>query len=106
MNVMSRNSALLPKDKRILIRLGENIRLARLRRNYSAEMVADRAGISRTTLWNLERGRPTTSIVTLLQVLSVFGLEQDLMTLAEDDVLGRKIQDADLIIGKRAKKRK
>ena len=48
--------SLLPKEKRILKQLGENLKLARLRRKYTAEMVAERANISRTTLWNLEKG--------------------------------------------------
>lgn len=97
---------LLPKEKRLLSTLGENLRLARLRRTYSTEIVAQRAGISRTTLWNLENGKSSTSISTLLQVLSVYGLEKDLLKLAEDDLLGRKIQDAGLGIKNRAPKHK
>lgn len=99
------NVGLLPKEKRILKRLGENLKLARLRRKYSAEMVAERAGISRTTLWNIEKGNSATSISTLLQVMSVYGLEKDLLTLAEDDILGRKLQDAKLHVGKRVPKK-
>ena len=41
---------LLPQMDRILSSLGENIKLARLRRRLSAEIVAERAGISRATL--------------------------------------------------------
>ena len=103
---MSKMNELLPKDKRILNQLGENLKLARLRRKFSAEMVAERARISRTTLWNIETGKSTTSIATLLQVLSVYGLEKDILKLAEDDILGRKIQDAKLNVGKRASKKK
>jgi len=102
---MSKSKKLLPKEKRILVQLGENLKLARLRRKYSSELVAERAGISRTTLWNIESGKSTTSISTLLSVLSVYGLEKDLLQLAEDDILGRKIQDADLIVGKRVSKK-
>lgn len=96
MNIMSRKTTLLPKEKRILKQLGENLRLARLRRRYSAEMVAERAGISRTTLWNIEKGNSVTSVFNLLQVLSVYGLEKDLLKLGSDDILGRKLQDAKL----------
>lgn len=102
---MAKNTELLPKEKRILQQLGEHLKLARLRRKYSAEMVAERARISRTTLWNLEKGKSATSISTLLQVLSVYGLEKDLLKLAEDDILGRKLQDAGLNIGKRVPKK-
>jgi len=47
---------LLPKVANILIELGENIKLARLRRKLSAEQVSERAGIGRTTLWAIEKG--------------------------------------------------
>ena len=59
-------TALLPKHARIVSEVGENLRLARLRRRLSAQQVADRAGISRST------------------------------RLAADDVLGRKLEDARL----------
>lgn len=95
----------LPKEKRILKQLGENLKLARLRRKYSAEMVSERAGISRTTLWSIEKGNSASSISSLLQVLSVYGMETDLLKVAEDDILGRKIQDAQLNIGERAPKK-
>ena len=106
MNIMTKISELLPKEKRIISLLGENLKLARLRRKFSAEMVSERARISRTTLWNIETGKSTTSITTLLQVLSVYGLEKDLLKVGEDDILGRKIQDAKLKIGKRVSKKK
>ena len=102
---MAKNEKLLPKEKRILKQLGEHLKLARLRRKYSAEMVAERARISRTTLWNIEKGNSVTSISTLLQVLSVYGLEKDLLKLAEDDTLGRKLQDAKLQVKKRVPKK-
>ena len=96
---------LLPKLKKLLIELGENIRLARLRRKLSAEQVAERAGISRTTLTSIENGKPSTSMGYYLSVLAVLGLEQDLSQIAKDDELGRKLQDAQLSHGERAPKR-
>jgi len=96
---------LLPKEKQLLKQLGENLKLARLRRKYTAEMVAERANISRTTLWNIEKGVATTSISTLLQVLSVYGMEKDIAKLAAEDTLGRKLQDAKLPVNKRAPKK-
>ena len=47
---------LLPSLQRLLSQLGENIRFARLRRRFSATLVAERAGISRNTLRSIERG--------------------------------------------------
>ena len=84
---------LLPKSRRILSNLGENIKLARLRRKLSAEQVAERANISRPTLIEIEKGSANTSMGAYLQVLSVLGLEQDLSNVAKDDRLGRKLQD-------------
>jgi len=45
------------------------------------------------------------SIGNYLQVLLILGLETDLAEVAKDDELGRKIQDSDLTIKKRAPKR-
>lgn len=102
---MSRNRiVLLPKNKRLLKAIGENIKLARLRRKLTMKQVAEQAGISRPTLSTLEKGSPAVSLGSVLQVLFVLGLEKDLLLLAEDDILGRKIQDAGLTIKKRGPK--
>jgi transcriptional regulator with XRE-family HTH domain len=87
--------------------LGENLRLARLRRKLSAEQVAERAGISRSTLHLMENGSAGISLGKLVQVLAVLGLEQDLSAVGGDDVLGRKLEDARLTeTRRRAPKRK
>jgi len=96
---------LLPKYKRILATLGENIKLARLRRRLSSERVAERANISRPTLVSIEKGSESTSIGAYLQVLSVLGLEKDIFLIAKDDILGRKLQDAELMVKRRAPKK-
>lgn len=104
---MSKNKiVLLPKIKRSLETLGENIKLARLRRKYSAEQVAERANISRYTLWQIEKGSPAVSMGAYAQVLFVIGLENDIAEVASKDPLGRKLQDAGLSIPARAPKRK
>jgi len=87
---------LLPKTKRILAELGENIKLARLRRKISAAQIAERANISRPTLSSIEKGQPSVGIGLYLQVLMVLGLETDFLNVAKDDELGRKLQDANL----------
>ena len=68
---------LLPRISRILRTLGENLKLARLRRKYSAEMVAQRAGITRKTLAGVERGDSTVAIGTYARVMQVLRLEDD-----------------------------
>ena len=93
---MRNEKVLLPKHKRILESVGENLRLARLRRKLSAAQVAERAGISRNTLYLLEKGGAGSSNATLFQVLMVLGLENDFSRLASDDELGRRLEDARL----------
>ncbi|MAY84530.1 MAG: transcriptional regulator [Flavobacteriales bacterium] len=96
---------LLPRARKILLEVGENIRLARLRRKLSSEQIAERANIGRTTLYKIEKGDPGVSIGSYLQVLMVLSLGEDFLNLAKDDELGRKIQDAELEVKERAPKR-
>lgn len=97
---------LLPSQQKILHQLGEDIKLARLRRKLSAKQVAERAGIGRSTLWQVEKGTPSVAIGIYLQVLFVFGLEKNFLNIANDDDLGRKLQDADILVKKRSPKSK
>lgn len=97
--------SLLPRLARSLSRLGENLRLARLRRAYSAETVAQRAGITRKTLYRVERGDPAVALGIYARVLQALGLESDLERIAMDDVLGRKLQDSKFQPRERAPKR-
>jgi transcriptional regulator with XRE-family HTH domain len=99
------NLQLLPYIVKILEELGENIKLARLRRKLSTTQIAERAGISRSTLWQIEKGAPNVSFGSYAQVLFVLGLEKNLLRLAADDVLGRKLQDAGILPKKRSPKK-
>ena len=96
----------LYKIEKILSELGENIRFARLRRKLSTQQVSERAGISRRTLYEIERGSSKVSIGNYARVLSVLGLETDLLNIGKDDQLGRKLQDAKLIVKERSPKKK
>lgn len=100
------HSLILPLLQRLLIEVGENIRLARLRRRFSASIVAERAGMTRTTLRSIERGDPSVMFGAYARVLLTLGLEKDLALLARDDELGRKLQDAGLPIKARAPRKK
>jgi transcriptional regulator with XRE-family HTH domain len=96
----------LPAIAKVLTAFGENIKLARLRRKLSAEQVAERANISRPTLLSIEKGVPGVAVGSYTQVLFVLNLEKDLLKVAADDLLGRKLQDAELVIKERAPKKK
>ncbi len=86
--------------------MGEQIKLARLRRDLSTELVAERAGISRSSLWKVEAGNPSVALGIYAAVLHALNnMDQDLLLVAKDDKLGRKLQDFNLITRKRASRR-
>jgi transcriptional regulator with XRE-family HTH domain len=94
---MGRKTAeLTPSVDHVLRGLGENIRLARLRRKIPATMLAERAGMTRNTLRAIERGEGGVTVGAYASVLFCLGLENDLQRVAQDDQLGRKLQDAGL----------
>lgn len=94
---------IMPKTQEILAQMGEQIRLARLRRKLTSELVAERAGISRATLTSIEKGTPTVSIGAYAAVLHALNdMDSDLLLIAKDDVLGRKLQDLALPTRRRA----
>ena len=88
-----------PQEQALLSQLGERLKLARLRRKLSSVVVAQRAGISRSSLYKVEAGDPGATLGTYLRVLVVLGLEGDLHALAADDKVGRKLQDLALVPG-------
>lgn len=88
-----RTPPLFPANKRQLNLLGERIRSARLRRRMTQSALAMRADVSLPTVRKLEQGDPTTSLSTLFRALQVLGLDKDIDLLAENDELGRKLQD-------------
>jgi len=88
---------ILPKHQRMFEQVGDNIKLARKRRHLTAFQVAERANISRNTLYLLEKGSSSVSLGALFNVLRALGLQDDFLKLAADDVLGRKLQDLNLL---------
>lgn len=89
---------IMPDTENILRTMGEQIKMARLRRRLSATLVAERAGISRSTLWKVENGNPSVAIGIYAAVLHALNnMDKDLLKIAGDDELGRKLQDIELL---------
>ena len=98
---------LLPETLNILEQMGLQIKYARLRRKISAEIVAERAGISRATLCAIEKGSPSVAMGCYAAVLHALNyMDRDLLLVAKDDELGRKLQDLDLHVQKRVRKKR
>ncbi|MFT6006750.1 MAG: transcriptional regulator with XRE-family HTH domain [Pseudoalteromonas tetraodonis] len=92
-----RSAIVFPKNQKILAQLGENIKLAYRRRGYTQVLISDRTGLSRLTIRRIEQGDPRVSIGNYVLVLSVIGLVEDFAKIANDDELGRKLQDIRLL---------
>lgn len=93
----TKKTIIFPKHQRILERLGENIKLARKRRKLTTIQVSERAGMDRTTLYQIEKGNPKVSMGAYFNVLRVLGLQDDFLKMAADDEFGRKLQDLELL---------
>ena len=102
----NKSVVLMPKSEEILKIMGEQIRLARLRRDLTVKIVAERAGVSTNTVWAIEKGNSSVSIGAYASVLhSLNGMDKDLLLVAKDDALGYMIQDLNLKTRKKASKR-
>lgn len=98
---------IMPDTEEILKTVGEQIKLARLRRNLTASLVAERAGISRATLWKIESGDPAVSFGNVAAALHALNyMDKDLLLIAKDDQLGRQLQDLNILTSKRASRKR
>lgn len=102
-----KNIVVMPETKAILQEMGEQIKVARLRRRLTAELVAERAGVSRATVWNVEKGNPSVSIGVYAAVLHALNkMDRDLLLIAKDDELARKLQELEINVPQRAPRRR
>ena len=72
------------KTRSVLIRLGKDLRAARLRRGMAIGDLAVRAGTSTSTIIRMEKGEAGVGIGTLADVMVVFGLNGRLADLVDD----------------------
>lgn len=92
---------ILPGTEEILKTMGKQIKLARLRRSLSAELVAKRAEISRASPWKIEKGDPSVAMGIYAAVLRTLNnLDKDLLLVAKNDEMGRQLQDLNLLTRK------
>lgn len=94
---------MFPSQTKLLAAFGERLRVARLRRKIGIDLMCERAGVSRMTLYRMEQGSAAVSLGMYLNVLAVLKLESDLELVARDDTLGRLLQDNALPARRRAR---
>jgi transcriptional regulator with XRE-family HTH domain len=100
---MKKTVSISPLAKRQLRQMGENIKMARLRRDLSIRDVAQRAGLSPNTVVSLEKGATGVSIGAIANVMHSLGLAEHIGQLGQNDELGRKLLDLGIIPKKRAR---
>ena len=93
----TKKQTIFPKYNLVLEKMGENIKIARKRRKLTTMQVAERAAISRSTLYLIESGNPSVAMGAYFNVLRVLGLQDDFLKLAADDELGRRLHDLELL---------
>lgn len=96
-----KKTVIMPSVDRNLQQMGEQIRLARLRRKLSVELVAERAGVSRSSVWAVEKGSPSVAMGVYAMVLNAIGMSNELKKVCADDILGKTLQDLNLPLNKR-----
>jgi transcriptional regulator with XRE-family HTH domain len=93
----TKRQVIFPKHQQILAEVGQNIKLARKRRNLTTLQVAERAGVDRSTLYQIEKGNGRVSLAAYFNTFRVLSLQDDFLKLGADDPLGRKLQDLELL---------
>ena len=102
---MRKEIVITPSLQKILATVGEQIKLARLRRNLCCSLVCERANISRPTLLKVEKGAPDVAIGTYIRVLQALGgMEEDMLLIAKDDITGRTFHELNMKVRRRASK--
>ena len=95
---MKKQTQLPIPAKRIMHKVGSDMRDARLRRRLSMELIAERAGISRITLRKIENGNTSVSLGSFVSVLFSLGMIDRLKEIADasHDHVGRQLEEEQL----------
>lgn len=105
MSKATKGTILPRKVAQNMIIVGEQIRLARLRRNLSIADIAARATCSELSVMRVEKGSPSVAMGIYLRVLFALQLDDDILHIAQKDEIGRNLQDLDLKQRKRSSKK-
>ncbi|MGU3560537.1 helix-turn-helix transcriptional regulator [Methylobacterium radiotolerans] len=89
---MNTNAILSTEELDSLRQLGERVRLARLRRNLTQVELAERMGVHRPSVINLEKGRPGVTLAVAIKALTVFGYTERLGDLLAVDPTGESME--------------
>jgi transcriptional regulator with XRE-family HTH domain len=75
--------------------LGENLKIARLRRDLSIKDVADKIGTGTRVIRDAEQGKPTTSVVVYMALLWAYDLLQSVDDVANPlkDEIGLRLEE-------------
>jgi transcriptional regulator with XRE-family HTH domain len=92
-NMAKRTPPTHPRVQRQIEALSQRLRAARMRRSMTQPVMAERVGVGIGTIVKLEKGDPSVSLATVLRVLTVLGLADDIDLIAAQDTLGRELQD-------------
>lgn len=78
----------------ILINVGKNIKIARIRRNITIKELANRSHLNERTISRLEKGDPSINFKNLVTVLITLGISDSVLNLANpnDDDLGKALE--------------
>ncbi len=94
------------KARRTARTLGEYISTFRRLQGLTAEQVADRAGITRTTLRKLEQGEPSVGLDVFLEVCRVLGVLDFVLEGMNpyETALGQSLAEQNLSLPKRVRR--
>ena len=93
------------ETQEILTKMGEQIRLARLRRDLGVNYICEKATITRATLWKVEKGDPSVALGIYAGVLhAIDNMDQDLLNVAKDEIVAQTLEELNIDVRKRASK--